>query len=170
MSIFEKDDLFRACIKGTQKFKQDKVFHNRGLNIKKKDLLYKKNIIQQEMHSFYFSNTISNNKKNYIQHNFSKNIFLKKNNKFVGKYNPEIYLDLHGVSKYNSKKEIGILITLCYKENFSCAGIIHGHGRNILKKQIPFWLKQHPEITVCKNKSKNVSNTVAVIFFINLNV
>lgn len=64
-----------------------------------------------------------------------------------GDYTPDIFLDLHGLNQHQARQALGALLVTCRRENIACASIMHGHGKNILKQQIPFWLAQHPHVT-----------------------
>jgi len=63
-----------------------------------------------------------------------------------GDFSPEIILDLHGLTQQDAKNELAALINCCKKEGLYCCSIVHGMGKHILKKQVPLWLAQHPDI------------------------
>ncbi|WP_150138009.1 endonuclease SmrB [Candidatus Enterovibrio escicola] len=63
-----------------------------------------------------------------------------------GLYIPDIFLDLHGLSQIEAKCELSRLITECIKEKISCACVMHGIGKHILKQKTPLWLAQHPDV------------------------
>lgn len=63
-----------------------------------------------------------------------------------GDFSPEIILDLHGLNKEAAKQELGALISYCKKEGLYCCSVMHGVGTYVLKKQVPLWLAQHPDI------------------------
>jgi len=63
-----------------------------------------------------------------------------------GDFSPEIILDLHGLTQQEAKSELAALINCCKKEGLYCCSVIHGVGKHILKKQVPLWLAQHPDI------------------------
>lgn len=163
--------LFRQWLNGTREIVQDTIFHSR---IDKKDntnIVYKRIVFEQDAHSHYFS---CRNKKDlfkddpvsYVRHKNSYNILknLKK-----GKYNPDISLDLHGLTQYEAQKALGELITTCQKEKFFCAHIMHGYGKHILKQQTPFWLSQHPDIIAFHEAPKFFGSDAAIIAVIEIN-
>lgn len=63
-----------------------------------------------------------------------------------GDFVPELFLDLHGMSRAASKPEILALIQACLRDHHPCAAIMFGHGQGILKQQVPRWLVQHPQL------------------------
>lgn len=159
--------LLNEYFKGTRKMKQDTVFHSSQYKLKKKYLI-KKKIYEEDAHSHFFSNMvsnklISNNPVSYVSTVLLKSELKKLKN---GKYFPDIVLDLHGLNQYQSKKELGKLITICYKKNFFCFSIIHGHGKDILKYQIPIWLSQHPDIIAFHQAPKKFGNNAALLVLI----
>ena len=63
-----------------------------------------------------------------------------------GHYAPDLILDLHGLDQHGAKKEIAALIYACQKEHAQCVCILHGIGGHVLKKKVPHWLVQHPDV------------------------
>ncbi|MEW6983334.1 endonuclease SmrB [Colwelliaceae bacterium 6471] len=63
-----------------------------------------------------------------------------------GHYAPDLILDLHGLDQHGAKKEIAALIYACQKEHAQCVCIVHGIGGHVLKKKVPHWLVQHPDV------------------------
>ncbi len=63
-----------------------------------------------------------------------------------GDFAPEIILDLHGLNQVEAKRELGGLIACCKKEGLYCCSVLHGVGTYVLKRQVPLWLAQHPDI------------------------
>ncbi|CAL4318895.1 UPF0115 protein YfcN [Buchnera aphidicola (Neophyllaphis podocarpi)] len=167
-STFISDhDLFMLYSRGTRVINQDTIFHISRKNSHKK-FLSNKNFFDKDSHSYYFSNnnndiTFTYNPVSYLKDNKYFNIFKKLKQ---GNYKPDITLDLHGFNQYEAKKELGSLINICIKEKIFCACIMHGHGKNILKKQIPLWLSRHPDIIAFYQAPKNFGHTAALFFLI----
>lgn len=63
-----------------------------------------------------------------------------------GDYPPELFLDLHGMTQAEAKREIAALLHACTKQNVDCCSIMSGHGKGILKENLPHWLVQHPAV------------------------
>ncbi|QCI18660.1 endonuclease SmrB [Buchnera aphidicola] len=167
--INDSNFSFRQYLNGTREIVQDTIFHSRINKVINQNTISKKNLIEQEAHSYYFScfpnetNVFKENPVSYIRSKNSNNILqgLKK-----GKYLPDISLDLHGLTQYQAQKKLGQLITICQKEKLFCAHIIHGYGKNILKQQIPFWLSQHPDVVAFHQAPKIFGNDAAIIVII----
>lgn len=164
--------LFRQCLNGTRELIQDTIFHSRMHKENNKNLLSKRMIFEQDAHIHYFSNRnqkdfFKDNPASYIRNKNSFNILRNLKN---GKYNPDIFLDLHGLTQYQAQKALGELITTCQKEKIFCAHIMHGHGKHILKKQIPFWLSQHPDVVAFHQAPKFFGSDAAIIVIIEINI
>ncbi len=63
-----------------------------------------------------------------------------------GVYVPDVFLDMHGMTQQEAKRELGAMIAYCLKENVHCACVQHGIGKHILKQNVPLWLAQHPDV------------------------
>lgn len=162
---------FRQYFSDTREIVQDTIFHSRINKKVKQNIISKRNIFEQEAHSYYFSffqkekNFFTENPVSYMRSKNSNNI-LKRLKK--GKYLPDISLDLHGLTQYQAQKKLGQLISICHKEKIFCAHIIHGYGKKILKQQIPFWLSQHPDIVAFHQAPKVFGSDAAIIAIIEL--
>lgn len=137
--------LFSAEFSGVKKLKQDTI----KLNIKNDR---RKQIIKSERSNSieisHFSDEFEPNLAidgpvRYCRTDAQK--FLMKQLR-RGDFSPEIILDLHGLNKEAAKQELGALISCCKKEGLYCCSVMHGVGTYVLKKQVPLWLAQHPDI------------------------
>ena len=63
-----------------------------------------------------------------------------------GDYVPELLLDLHGLTQQSAKLEIAALLHAAHKQHVNCVCIMHGKGKYVLKKSVPNWLIQHPQV------------------------
>lgn len=146
----EEIKLFKETIAGTKPLLHDTVSHSPPRHQRIKSQLVTKRLLQEQLDaSFYFSDEYQpllqeDGPTRYIRSDINP-FELKKLRR--GDYTPELFLDLHGFSQRQAKQEIGTLIAACYRDNIHCACIMHGHGKHILKQQIPLWLAQHPNIT-----------------------
>lgn len=162
--------LFRQCLNGTRELVQDTIFHSR-VNENNNNIISKRIIVDEDAHSHYFSyknkkDLFKDNPVSYVRHANSHNVLknLKK-----GKYDPDISLDLHGLTQYQAQKELGKLIAKCQKEKIFCAHVIHGYGEKILKKQTPFWLSQHPDVIAFHQAPKTFGSSAAIIVILEVN-
>ncbi|WP_343190010.1 endonuclease SmrB [Buchnera aphidicola] len=158
--------LFKKSFKNIDIMVQDNVFYYKKnvCSIKKK---YKKKYFEIDFHRYFFSEKkISRNLSYEPIRYFRSNCFINKLKKLrYGKFFPEIFLDVHGMNSIETKKEIANLFSICYKKNFSYIRIIHGHGKEILKRKIPLWLSNHPDIVAFHESPRFLgkSNSIFVI-------
>ncbi|MCU4137113.1 endonuclease SmrB [Buchnera aphidicola (Sitobion miscanthi)] len=163
--------LFRQWLNGTREIVQDTIFHSRIHKKNNTTIVSQRTFFEQNVHSHYFScrnkkDLFKDNPVSYIRHQNLHNILknLKK-----GRYNPGIFLDLHGLTQHQAQQALGKLIAICQKENIFCAHIMHGYGKRILKQQTPFWLSQHPDIIAFHEAPKFFGSDAAIIVIIEIN-
>ncbi|MFD0965434.1 endonuclease SmrB [Seminibacterium arietis] len=80
-----------------------------------------------------------------------------------GDFPPDLFLDLHGLTKQEAKMELAALIHVCQKERLFCASIMTGHGSYTLKRQIPRWLVQHPQVIALHQAPKQWGGDAAIL-------
>lgn len=166
--MLENDELalFREAIKGTKKIKQDtfvpKVEPRKKIN-EIRELKEKADTL------FYFSDeyepllTEENDKVKYRREDVDPYI-LKQLRR--GDFHPELFLDLHGLTKENAKKELASLILSCEREGIYCASIMTGYGTRALKYQIPRWLVQHPKVIALHQAPREWGGNSAILILI----
>lgn len=161
--------LFRNEVKGIKALSQDKIHYR-----PQKPLLRKpsaRRLLQENAdNSFYFSDEYqplleSEGAVRYVRAG-SNHFELKKLRR--GDYIPELFLDLHGLTQQQTKEELAALITACCDENISCACVMHGYGKQILKQQIPRWLAQHPKVIAFHQAPKEWGGNAALLFLIDV--
>lgn len=86
-----------------------------------------------------------------------------------GAYKPDIFLDLHGKTQQQAQREVGAMLAKCYMRQFSCACIVHGHGKNILKQAVPVWLTLHPMVLAFHQAPAIWGGDAALIILLNTN-
>lgn len=64
----------------------------------------------------------------------------------MGFYPPDIEIDLHGLNAKQAKEELIAVIHEAKKRHLPCINFIHGHGNGVLKRKLPNWLVQHPDV------------------------
>ncbi|MDE3932730.1 endonuclease SmrB [Glaesserella parasuis] len=164
--MLENDELalFREAIKGTKKIKQDTF-------VPKVEPRKKINEIRELKADtlFYFSDeyepllTEENDKVKYRREDVDPYI-LKQLRR--GDFHPELFLDLHGLTKENAKKELASLILACEREGIYCASIMTGYGTRALKYQIPRWLVQHPKVIALHQAPREWGGNSAILILI----
>lgn len=158
--------LFKEAIEGTKKIKQDVVVHppKTKLNQNKKGMLDVDLKLKDEQYfqfsDMYQPNLPAEGPMRFIQPHV-ESFELKKLRR--GDYIPELFLDVHGLTQTQAKREISALIEACKRENVLCASIMHGYGKNILKQNIPFWLAQHPDILAFHQATKEWGGEAALL-------
>lgn len=85
-----------------------------------------------------------------------------------GDYPPEIMLDLHGMTQAMAKREIAALLHTCQREQLACCSIMSGHGKGILKENLPHWLIQHPAVRAFHQAPKEYGGAAALLVLIQL--
>ena len=85
-----------------------------------------------------------------------------------GDFSPEIFLDLHGLTREQAKLELAALIQTCEKEHLYCASIMTGYGTYTLKRQIPRWLVQHPKVRALHQAPKEWGGEAAILILIDV--
>ncbi|BGI52491.1 MAG: endonuclease SmrB [Candidatus Hamiltonella defensa (Ceratovacuna japonica)] len=159
--------LFRKSIKGTKKLHQDTVFHShfeRSKINETKAIRFR----QEQMNTIsYFSDQCpvfwkEGEPVEYIQPDIELNEISKL---MKEDYLPDILLDLHGLTQRQAKEALGSLIA--YKrQKIECVNVIHGYGRNILKKNTPLWLMQHPKVLAFHQAPRRWGGSAALLVLI----
>ena len=164
----ETDDfaLFREAIKGTKKIKQDTFIPSQSPRKKINEL---REIQEQKDTEFFFSDEYEpllkeeNEKVRYLRENVDPYI-LKQLRR--GDFQPELFLDLHGLTKEKAKKELAALILACEREHVYCASIMTGFGTCTLKDQIPRWLVQHPKVLALHQAPREWGGDAAILILV----
>ncbi|RKS85790.1 DNA-nicking Smr family endonuclease [Orbus hercynius] len=160
--------LFKNVIGNAKKLKQDTVVHAPARA--NKTVLIEKKQQQETINSeFYFSDDFQplllDDPIRYCREEADPSELKKLRQGF---YEPELFLDLHGLTQNEAKKEIAALITACIRERIPCASVMYGHGKNILKKQTPMWLAQHPDIICFHQAPKEFGGSAALLILFDL--
>ncbi|WP_456070061.1 endonuclease SmrB [Haemophilus paraphrohaemolyticus] len=164
----ETDDfaLFREAIKGTKKIKQDTFIPSQ---LPRKKINELREIQEQKDTEFFFSDEYEpllkeeNEKVRYLRENVDPYI-LKQLRR--GDFQPELFLDLHGLTKEKAKKELAALILACEREHVYCASIMTGFGTRTLKDQIPRWLVQHPKVLALHQAPREWGGDAAILILV----
>ena len=137
--------LFKDAIGKVKPMVQDKVVHQKA---PKQFIKQKKINDKKQGAEFHFSDQFEPylNKQgpvSYVRHDVDS--FEAKNLR-RGKYQPDLILDLHGLTQEQAKQELAALLYACQKEHAECICVVHGIGSHILKNKVPHWLVQHPDV------------------------
>ena len=164
----EAISLFRAEMRGVKPLKQDTFVAARPH--KKKALATIKEQREQQDTLFYFSDEYEpllneESAVKYLRENEDSHL-LKQLRR--GDFSPEIFLDLHGLTREQAKLELAALIQTCEKEHLYCASIMTGYGTYTLKRQIPRWLVQHPKVRALHQAPKEWGGEAAILILIDV--
>lgn len=138
--------LFRDEVKGVKKLRQDTINPPKRHNLQQAK--QKQKLSDARDHSFYFSDEFEPLLQEEGATRYARSDVSKYEVKRLrrGVYVPDMFLDLHGMTQIEAKRELGSLIAACIKEHVSCACVMHGIGKHILKRKTPLWLAQHPDV------------------------
>lgn len=168
--MLEQDeiDLFRAEIKGVKALKQDKRVMSRQKQVIKRSPL--REIREKEDTLFYFSDEYEpllneESAVKYLREGEDSHL-LKQLRR--GDFSPELFLDLHGLTKEQAKLELASLIQACEHEHIYCASVMTGYGSYILKRQIPRWLVQHPKVRALHQAPKAWGGDAAILILLDV--
>ncbi|QIW15711.1 hypothetical protein A4G20_04890 [Pasteurellaceae bacterium RH1A] len=158
--------LFREAVKGTKKIKQDTFVAKTQPRKKVNEV---RALQEQKDTLFYFSDEYEpllseeNDKVKYRRSDVDPHI-LKQLRR--GDFQPELFLDLHGLTREKAKLELASLILACEKEKVFCASIMTGFGTCTLKQQIPRWLVQHPKVMALHQAPREWGGDAAILILI----
>ncbi|EIY4764939.1 TPA: endonuclease SmrB [Vibrio cholerae] len=138
--------LFRDEVKGVKKLRQDTILHAPNRNPKQKEI--RRTEREASDNDFYFSDEFMPHLTDEGPIRYARSDVSKYEVKRLrrGVYVPDVFLDMHGMTQQEAKRELGAMIAYCLKENVHCACVQHGIGKHILKQNVPLWLAQHPDV------------------------
>lgn len=166
--MLENDELalFREAIKGAKKIEQNTFVPKQEPQRKVSEL---RELSEKADTLFYFSDEYEpllseeNEKVRYLREGTDPYI-LKQLRR--GDFHPELFLDLHGLTRQQAKMELASLILACEREQVYCASIMTGYGTRALKQQIPRWLVQHPKVIALHQAPKEWGGDAAILILI----
>ncbi|MGL4544076.1 MAG: endonuclease SmrB [Plesiomonas sp.] len=168
-NTLSEDDctLFKEAIQGAKKIVQDTIIPPRIQRPERAQIRLRQ---EQKDASFYFSDEFQpliehDGPVRYVRADVS-HYELKQLRR--GDFTPELFLDLHGLTQEEAKKELGALLAACRREHVSCACVMHGYGRHVLKRQSPLWLAQHPEVRAFYQAPKEWGGDAALLVLLDV--
>ncbi|TYG35557.1 endonuclease SmrB [Lonepinella koalarum] len=163
--------LFLQETKGIKPLKQDTYAPSQKLNkFKLKQKAELKDNREKQDTLFYFSDQYEpllneESAVKYLREN-EDSYLLKQLRR--GDFSPEIFLDLHGLTREQAKLELASLIQVCENDNIFCASIMTGYGTFTLKKQIPRWLVQHPKVRALHQAPREWGGDAAILVLVDV--
>ncbi|MDH2927316.1 endonuclease SmrB [Lonepinella koalarum] len=171
MSETDEKSLFLQETKGIKPLKQDTYVPSQKLNkFKLKQKAELKDNREKQDTLFYFSDQYEpllneESAVKYLREN-EDSYLLKQLRR--GDFSPEIFLDLHGLTREQAKLELASLIQVCENDNIFCASIMTGYGTFTLKKQIPRWLVQHPKVRALHQAPREWGGDAAILVLVDV--
>lgn len=164
----EEQLLFKQAIKGVKPIKQNTYLPPKTKKNPKKNTL--KTIRETEDALFFFSDEYEplldeESAVKYLRAGEDSHI-LKQLRR--GDFSPELFLDLHGLTRKEAKLELASLILACEKEHIYCASVMTGYGTYTLKKQIPRWLVQHPRVRALHQAPREWGGEAAILMLLDV--
>lgn len=86
-----------------------------------------------------------------------------------GEVQPQVVLDLHGMTTSEAKTELAGLLAYCHQQQFNCACVVHGKGLGILARKVPNWLIQHPNVRAFHTAPKSWGKHGALLILLKTN-
>ncbi|MDO6705145.1 endonuclease SmrB [Photobacterium sp. 1_MG-2023] len=138
--------LFQEAVKGIKQLSNDTIITTR----RQRPKADQRNVSTKDSqnHEFYFSDEFEPHLSEHGPMQYARSDVSKYEVKKLrrGVYVPDIYLDMHGMTQQEAKRELAAMIAACIKDGVSCACVMHGIGKHILKQKAPLWLAQHPDV------------------------
>ncbi len=169
MNFEDELAFFQSQFKDVKKIEQDKVVLKKTANKQVSEIRErqeKKDIL------FYFSDeyepnlkTDDNDRLVYCREDVD-HYLLKRLRR--GDFQPEIFLDVHGLTLKEAKESLAKLLYSCEKEQIFCGSIMTGYGTFKLKNQLPKWLVQHPKIMALSIAPKKLGGDASFLFLFEL--
>lgn len=159
--------LFRDAVQGIKPLKQNEFVSVYKKHKRKQELREQR---EKEDTLFFFSDSYEpllneDGMIKYLRHG-EENYLLKQLRR--GDFSPEIFLDLHGLTKEQAKLELVALLHACEKEHIYCASIMTGYGTYTLKRQIPRWLVQYPRVRALHQAPKEWGGEAAILVLLDV--
>lgn len=142
----EDSQLFRESVTGIRPIKQDKIPPVMKTGKRKTGLNHSTE--QTDDNLFFFSDEYEgfiNDTSSLAYVQPGDDIHLANRLK-RGEFQPQVILDLHGMTQNEAKNELAGLLAYCDRKHLNCACVVHGKGLGILARKVPNWLIQHPNV------------------------
>ncbi|OEY71049.1 DNA mismatch repair protein MutS [Rheinheimera salexigens] len=164
----EDSQLFRQSIAGARPITQDKIPPVAALSKQKRRADVSANTLANDL--FYFSDQYEGyidqgGSHNYVQTGDDVHLSgrLKR-----GEFQPQVILDLHGMTSAEAKIELAGLLAYCEQKHLNCACVVHGKGLGILARKVPNWLIQHPNVRAFHTAPKSWGKNGALLLLLKI--
>lgn len=171
-SSFPEDDdqaLFKAAVQGVRKIKQDTISpHRAPVKVKPQRQMVRKDRAEAHPFSDVYEPYLDQEGPTRYREPATSAYELKKLRR--GDYQPEFFLDLHGLTQDQAKDELSALLLAAKRQHVECVSIMHGHGKNILKQRLPMWLVQHPQVLAFHQATRALGGDAALLVLLKVDI
>lgn len=164
----EDSSLFRESVTGIRPMAQDKIppVSTPGKRKSRSDV----SMPQADENLFFFSDEF----EGYISTGTSLSFVQATDDPHLpgrlrrGEFQPQVILDLHGMTTAQAKTELAGLLNYCERKHLNCACVVHGKGLGILARKVPNWLIQHPNVRAFHTAPKSWGKHGALLILLKM--
>ncbi|MGB5854672.1 MAG: endonuclease SmrB [Oceanisphaera sp.] len=168
-SFSEDDDnaLFTAAVQGVRKIKQDTISPYRPpVKVNAQRQMVRKERAEAHPFSDVYEPYLDQEGPTRYRDPDTSAYELKKLRR--GDYPPEFFLDLHGLTQEQAKDELSALLLAAKRQHVQCVSVMHGHGKHILKRKLPMWLVQHPQVLAFHQATRSWGGDAALLVLLRI--
>lgn len=161
--------LFRDFVAGTRPLKQDKITPVVQRSKQKRATIGTNSVTAEKL--FFFSDEFevfadTQGSLSYVQHGDDPHLAGRLRR---GELEPQVVLDLHGMTAQQAKTELAGLLNYCEQQQLNCACVVHGKGLGILARKVPNWLIQHPNVRAFHTAPRSWGKHGALLLLLKIN-
>ncbi|GHG68270.1 UPF0115 protein [Alishewanella longhuensis] len=167
----DPDDLalFRDFVAGTRPLEQDKIAPVVKRSKQKRPAATSNSSTAEKL--FFFSDEFevfaeTQGTLSYVQNGDDPHLAGRLRR---GELEPQVVLDLHGMTAQQAKTELAGLLNYCEQQQLNCACVVHGKGLGILARKVPNWLIQHPNVRAFHTAPRSWGKHGALLLLLKIN-
>ncbi|MCF4010086.1 endonuclease SmrB [Rheinheimera sp. UJ63] len=165
----EELELFREFVAGTRPLEQDKIAPVAKRSKQKRPGAASNSATAEKL--FFFSDEYevfsdTQGSLSYVQSGDDPHLAGRLRRAEI---EPQVVLDLHGMTGQQAKTELAGLLAYCQQQQFNCACVVHGKGLGILARKVPNWLVQHPNVRAFHTAPKAWGKQGALLLLLKIN-
>lgn len=161
--------LFRDFVAGTRPLEQDKIAPVAKRSKQKRATVSSNSATAEKL--FFFSDEFEvfsepQGSLSYVQSGDDPHLAGRLRR---GELEPQVILDLHGMTVQQAKTELAGLLHYCEQQQLNCACVVHGKGLGILARKVPNWLIQHPNVRAFHTAPRSWGKHGALLLLLKIN-
>lgn len=166
----DKDDDFRQLMADVKPLQQDTIRPKQPSKKKRRDNLVEEQRLAQREADFYFSD--------HYEAHFEEDEAVRWLSPEApadsvrqlkrGQLDPELLLDLHGMTQAEAKLELAALLAEAQRRHIACVTVMTGLGTGVLRKRLPHWLVQHPSVLAFSQATRNWGGRSALLILLDV--